>query len=79
MLSLLISLALATPIAEAPAVPPPTEAAAKPGKAKPKLICRRIADADSRLGSRLAERDCRTQEAWDRQAESLNKRPMTAK
>lgn len=79
MLTLLISLTLATATAEAPTTLPATETATKPEKTKPKLVCRRIADAESRLGSRLAERDCRTQEAWDRQAESINKRPNNAK
>ncbi|WP_428629789.1 hypothetical protein [Sphingopyxis sp.] len=70
MLTLMISLALSTATAEAPTNPPATETAAKPEKTKPKLVCRRIADT----GSRLPERECRTQEDWDRQADSINKR-----
>lgn len=69
MLTLLMSLALSAATAEAPAAQPTTETAAKPEK-KPKLVCRRIADT----GSRLPERECRTQEDWDRQADSISKR-----
>jgi hypothetical protein len=70
MLTLMISLALSAASAEAPANPPATESAAKPEKTKPKLICRRLADT----GSRLPERECRTQEDWDRQSDSISKR-----
>jgi hypothetical protein len=70
MLTLMISLALSAATAEAPSSPPATETAAKPEKTKPKLICRRIADT----GSRLPERECRTQEDWNRQADTLSKR-----
>lgn len=70
MLTLMISLALSAATAEAPTTPPATETGAKPEKTKPKLICRRIADT----GSRLPERECRTQEDWDRQADSINKK-----
>jgi len=70
MLTLMISLALSTAAAEAPTAQPATETAAKPEKTKPKLICRRIADT----GSRLPERECRTQDDWDRQADSIGKR-----
>ena len=69
MLTLLMSLALSTATTEASAPQPATETAAKPAK-KPKLICRRIADT----GSRLPERECRTQEDWDRQADSISQR-----
>lgn len=70
MLTLLMSLALSAATAEAPTTQPATETAAKPEKTKPKLICRRIADT----GSRLPERECRTQEDWDRQADSISQR-----
>jgi len=70
MLTLMMSLALSTATAEAPAQQPATETAAQPEKAKPKLVCRRIADT----GSRLPQRECRTQEDWDRQADSISKR-----
>ncbi len=70
MLTLMMSLALSAATAESPSALPTTETAAKPEKTKPKLVCRRIADT----GSRLPERECRTQEDWDRQADSINKR-----
>ena len=70
MLTLMISLALSAATAEAPTNPPATETAAKPEQTKPKLICRRIADT----GSRLPQRECRTQEDWNRQADSISKR-----
>lgn len=69
MLTLMMSLALSAATVEAPAGQPATETAVKPEK-KPKLICRRIANT----GSRLPERECRTQEDWDRQADSISKR-----
>lgn len=75
MLTMMISLALSAATAEAPTTPPATETAAKPEKSKPKLVCRRIADT----GSRLPERECRTQEDWDRQADSINKRLNNSK
>ncbi|HEV7311127.1 hypothetical protein [Sphingopyxis sp.] len=76
MMSLLLSLALAASGTDAAAnTQPATETAAKPEKAKPKLICRRIADT----GSRLPERECRTQEDWNRQADSIGKRMNSAK
>lgn len=75
MLTLLMSLALSAATAESPTNQPATETAAKPEKSKPKLVCRRIADT----GSRLPERECRTQEDWDRQADSINKRLNNAK
>lgn len=75
MLTLMMSLALSAATAEAPATQPATETAAQPEKAKPKLICRRVADT----GSRLAQRECRTQEDWNRQADSINKRMGNAK
>jgi hypothetical protein len=75
MLTLLMSLALSAATTEAPTAQPTTETAAKPEKTKPKLICRRIADT----GSRLPERECRTQEDWDRQADSINKQLNGAK
>lgn len=74
MLTLMMSLALAATTAEAPVPQPTTETAAKPAK-KPKLICRRIADT----GSRLPERECRTQEDWDRQADSISQQLKGAK
>jgi hypothetical protein len=70
MISLLLSLALAAAGTDAANTQPATETAAKPEKAKPKLICRRLADT----GSRLPERECRTQEDWNRQADSISKR-----
>lgn len=71
MFILMISLALSAAPAEPAASPPPTETAAKPAKpAKPKMICRRIAT----LGSRLAERECRTQKDWDAAAEEASER-----
>lgn len=70
MFSLMISLALAAAAPEATTSQPTTETAAAPEKAKPKLICRRIADT----GSRFSERECRTQEDWNRQADSISKR-----
>ena len=70
MLTLMISLALSAATAEAPTNPPTAETAAKPEPTKPKLICRRIADT----GSRLPQRECRTQEDWNRQADSISKR-----
>jgi hypothetical protein len=69
MLTLLMSLALSAATTEAPTAQPTTETAAKPDK-KPKLVCRRIADT----GSRLPERECRTQEDWHRQADSISQR-----
>lgn len=69
MLTLMMSLALSAATVEGPVSQPATETAAKPEK-KPKLICRRIANT----GSRLPERECRTQEDWDRQADSISKR-----
>jgi len=76
MMSLLLSLALAASGTDtATNTQPATETAAKPEKAKPKLICRRIADT----GSRLPERECRTQEDWNRQADSIGKRMNSAK
>jgi hypothetical protein len=74
MLTLMMSLALAATTAEAPASQSATETAAKPAK-KPKMICRRIADT----GSRLAARECRTQEDWDRQADSISQQLKGAK
>lgn len=65
MLSLMLSLALA---AEGPTNAPATEPAVGAEKTKPKLICRRLADT----GSRLPQRECRTQEAWDRQADTTS-------
>ncbi|WP_439568153.1 hypothetical protein [Sphingopyxis sp.] len=70
MLTLMMSLALSAATAETPAAQPTTETAAEPEKTKPKLVCRRIADT----GSRLPQRECRTQEDWDRQADSISKR-----
>ncbi len=70
MMSLLLSLALAAAGADAANTEPATETAAKPLKIKPKLICRRVANT----GSRLPERECRTQEDWDRQADIISKR-----
>ncbi|MCA0208067.1 MAG: hypothetical protein LCH74_03300 [Proteobacteria bacterium] len=75
MMSLLLSLALAASGTDTASTQPATETAAKPEKAKPKLICRRIADT----GSRLPERECRTQEDWNRQADSIGKRMNSAK
>ncbi len=75
MLTLLMSLALSAASTEAPTNQPATETAAKPEKTKPKLICRRIADT----GSRLPERECRTQEDWDRQADSISQKLKGAK
>jgi hypothetical protein len=75
MLTLMMSLALSAATAEAPATQPTTETAAKPEKTKPKLICRRIADT----GSRLPERECRTQESWDRQADTTSQQLKGAK
>ena len=70
MMTLLLSLALAAAGSETATPAPPTETTAVPEKVKPKLICRRIADT----GSRLAERECRTQEDWNRQADSTGKK-----
>ena len=66
MLPLLLSLALATTPADSATNQPATETTATPEKTKPKLICRRIADT----GSRLPQRECHTQEDWDRQADA---------
>ncbi len=74
MLTLMLSLALSAATAEGAAAQPATETAAKPAK-KPKMICRRIADT----GSRLPERECRTQEDWDRQADSISQRHNNTK
>ncbi|WP_422061416.1 hypothetical protein [Sphingopyxis sp.] len=75
MFSLLISLALSAAAPEAATSQPTGETTAVPEKAKPKLICRRIADT----GSRFSERECRTQEDWNRQADSTSKRMGDAK
>lgn len=74
MFSLMLALALSAATAESPADQPATETAAKPEK-KPKLICRRIADT----GSRLPERECKTQADWDRQADTTNRKLGGAK
>lgn len=74
MLTLIVSLALSAATAEAPTTPPATETAAKPDK-KPKLVCRRLANT----GSRLPERECRTQEDWDRQADTVSQQLKGAK
>ncbi|MBJ7440162.1 MAG: hypothetical protein JHD35_14185 [Sphingopyxis sp.] len=74
MLTLLMSLALSAASTEAPTTQPATETAAKPDK-KPKLVCRRIANT----GSRLPERECRTQEDWDRQADTTSQQLKGAK
>ena len=74
MLTLLMSLALSAATTEAPTAQPATETAAKPDK-KPKLVCRRIANT----GSRLPERECRTQEDWDRQADTISQQLKGAK
>lgn len=70
MFSLLISLALATSAPEpaAPA-PPPGAVPASEEKARPKLVCRKIVYA----GTRLAERECRTKEQWDYRADETGK------
>ncbi|MGH6649761.1 MAG: hypothetical protein ACREB7_01385 [Sphingopyxis sp.] len=70
MLSLILSLALAATAADSATNQPATETTATAEKAKPKLICRRIADT----GSRLPQRECRTQADWDRQADSMSKK-----
>jgi hypothetical protein len=75
MLILMMSLALSAATAEAPTTPPATETAAKAEKTKPKLVCRRLANT----GSRLPERECRTQEDWDRQADSTSQQMKGAK
>ncbi|GGJ63102.1 hypothetical protein CDQ92_11660 [Sphingopyxis bauzanensis] len=74
MLTLLFSLALSTATTETPTTKPTTETAAKPDK-KPKLVCRRLANT----GSRLPERECRTQEDWDRLADTVSQQLKSAK
>ena len=74
MLTLLMSLALSAAPTEAPTTQPQAETAAKPDK-KPKLVCRRLANT----GSRLPERECRTQEDWDRQADTVSQQFKGAK
>ena len=75
MLTLILSLALSAAAADAATSQTATETAAPAKPAKPKLICRRIADT----GSRLAERECRTQEDWDRQADTTGKKLGSSK
>lgn len=70
MITALLSLALAISGAADTNEQPPTETAEVAKKSKPKLICRRIADT----GSRLAQRECRTQEDWDKQADAISRR-----
>ena len=74
MLTLLMPRALSAASTEAPTSQPAIETAAKPDK-KPKLVCRRLANT----GSRLPERECRTQEDWDRQADTVSQQPKGAK
>ena len=74
MLTLMMSLALFAATAEAPTTQPQTGTAARPDK-KPKLVCRRLANT----GSRLPERECRTQEDWDRQADTVSQQLKGAK
>jgi hypothetical protein len=71
MMSLLLSLALAASGTDTAAnTQPATETAAKPKKAKPELICRRVADT----GTRVPTRECRSQEEWNRQADTISHR-----
>lgn len=74
MLTQLTPLALSAATTEAPTTQPTTETAAKPDK-KPKLVCRRIANT----GNRPPERECRTQEDWDSQADTISQQLKGAK
>lgn len=70
MFYLLISLALSDAAPEAKTSQPRPETAAAPErKAGPKPICRTIIYT----GSRLPQRECRTQEQWDRRADETGK------
>ena len=70
MFFLLISLAVSAPAAESTPSRTTAETTPAPGKRdKPKLICRRI----NYTGSRLPERECRTQEQWDHRADETGK------
>lgn len=64
MLTLVLSLALASAAPEA-ASPPPATSEAKPEKAK--KICR----ANKSTGSRIKGRICKTQEEWDGQTTDI--------
>lgn len=75
MLSLILAMTLTVTTTEAAANPTDTTATAEPQKAKPKLVCRTIADT----GSRLPQRECRTQEDWNRQSDATIRRMSDAK
>lgn len=70
MLTLMLALALSGAATEAAAAPSETEAATAPEKVKPKLVCRRVPNT----GTRLAQRECKSQEQWNREADSISQR-----